>query len=383
MSAETPGETIGRIVGELQGARAEIVRLNAVVSDQAKTLATLTDDDSPASPSLAIVYWLWSLKRGGEKSWRCIWNRITPLISDLGSLPAQRLTSTLWDQHRARRRSQMTARGTPPCEWTLNIELSRAKEMLNWAVAGGLIKFNRLAAATAMPAVSQRETKLPSIDIDLLLHVSDEVTDGRLIEGDDDGQKAAVLQAFILACFDSMLRFNEARHLRRDRIGADGVVELLASETKSKRQRVVVLTPRTLEAIKRVWSVPGNPHVFVNTRTGELIGENNIRCWFRRACTIAGVDVKAAPGDRRIRIHDLRASGATVADMQGARASAIKTALGHSKMATTEKYLRSEATDNAHEIASVMNEASASRHRPGRKRPKPRRHRPFAAMAVA
>lgn len=346
--------------------REQVRRLTLVAQDQAKTLAAITDECPPDAPSLAIVYWLWSQARGGEKCWRLIWNRIKPLIDDIGDLPAPMMTPLKWDEHRARRRTQATKLGTPPCDQTLNIELIYAKQMLSWAVERCLIKRNPLAAARRVSTISQRETRLTKGDIEKLLAAADDVVDGRLAEGDDDGRRAAVLQAFILCCFDEMLRFNEARHLRFDRIREDGKVELLATETKSKRRRFVRLTPRTLEAIAAIPRVDGSGYVFA-AAADSLLGETTLRGWFRRACEIAGVDERATVRDRQVRPHDARAGGATTADEGGARATAIQAALGHSSMETTVRYLRSEPEENARHIAEVMvRETEAPRRGPRR-----------------
>jgi len=353
--------------------REQVRRLTLVAQDQAKTLAAITDDVPPDGPSLAIVYWFWSDFKRSSPSWQHAFNRITPLISNIGELPAAAMSPAHWDRHRSLRKTQLTVLGGHPCDHTLNIELQRAKEMLNFAVERGMIKFNRLAPARTVKTISQRETKLTADDIERLLEAADDVTDRRLCEGDDDGQRAALLKAFILACFDSFLRHNETRHLRWDRIGPGGVVQLLASETKSKKPRTIVLTPRTLDAISKIVPTPGNPYVFVNPETKGLLGGNTVRDWFRRAAKISGVNSKATPRDKAVRIHDCRAGGATFADEKGARSNAIRTAMGHAHISTTAKYLRSEPTRNAYEIAAIMTEADiAAAARRGPKR-SPRR----------
>ena len=343
--------------------RDQVQRLTLTVQDQAKAIADLTDDVGPAPPSLAIVYWMWSDAKRDSHSWKHCFNRIRPLIDNLGRLPAQLMSPRHWDQHRAWRKAQLTRFGTPPCDHTLNMELQRAKEMLDFAVEREMIKFNRLTPARMVKTISQRETKLSVNDIESLLEAAEDVIDGRLCEGDDDGQRAAILRAFILCSFDSMLRHNETRHLRRDRMGPGGVVELLASETKSRKARTIVLTPRTVEAISKIVPTPGNPYVFVNPETKGLIGENTIREWFRRAAKISGVNSRANQRDKNVRIHDCRGAGANTADEAGARPNAIRTALGHSQMSTTERYIRerSDAVNNA--LARSQPSWSARRRR--------------------
>jgi len=327
---------------ELTRLRGQVVTLTATVRDQARALAELTDEAPPWAPSLAIVYWLWSDVRRADENWPMIWNRIKPLVDDLGSLPAPKLTPLAWEQHRARRRLEPTKFGRPPCEATLNLELLFAKQMLAWAAREGLIRRNPLATAAKVKTLSQRETRLTPEDVERLIAAADDVVDRRLREGDDDGQRAAQLKAFVLACFDSLLRFEEARTLRRDRIGSDGLVDLLASETKSRRRRVVRLTPRTLEAIAAVRT---DQRVFTVSAT-------TMREWFHRARELAGI--QAAPRDRQAVPHDLRAGGATAADESGARPTAVQTVMGHQSFETTRRYIRSEPIMNADDVCAAI-----------------------------
>ncbi len=354
--------------GECVRLRDQVRRLTLISQDQARALSEITSECPPDAPSLACCYWLWSLARSSEPCWRMIHNRIAPLISSLGDLPAPMMSPLKWDAHRAMRRTQITKLGTPPCDQTLNIELLYAKQLLAWSVERGLIKRNPLTAAKRVKTISQRETRLTPGDVDRLLSAADDVVDGRLADGDDDGQRAAKLKAFTLACFDSFLRFNEARHLRFDRIREGGAVELLATETKSRRRRSIRLTPRTLEAISVIQRVPGSDYVFAS-EAGGLIGETTIRAWWRRACEISGVDERATLRDKQARCHDLRAGGASAADEAGARATAIKTALGHQSITTVERYLRSEAEENARHIAEVMVRATEEARRGPRRAP--------------
>lgn len=353
----SPQTEVERLRAELSEAHEQIAQLTATVADQAKTLAAITDDAPPWAPSLAIVYWLWAETMRYRPSWHHVWNRVSPLIRLIGDLPAPLLTPLRWDQHRAVRRTEPTHLGACPKDITLNMELSRAKQMLTWAERQGLIKRNPLIHARHVPTIIQRETRLTLDDLERLLIAADDIVDKRKADGEDDGRRAKQLKAFMLCCFDSMLRFGEAHHLRRDRIREDGSYELLASETKSKRRRLIRLTPRSLSAITAIEPVAGTSYIFVH-RTGKLVNDTTIRAWFRRACEISGVDERATPLDKRVRPHDMRAGGATAADENGARATAIRTALGHSRMSVTERYLRSEAEDNARHVAEVMVQAT-------------------------
>ncbi len=79
------------------------------------------------------------------------------------------------------------------------------------------------------------------------------------------------------------------------------------------------------------------------------------------------MDSLAAPGEKQIRPHDLRASGASTADEHGARATAIRDAMGHSRLKATETYLRSAQAANARAATDVM---AAAIRRPALRAPR-------------
>jgi integrase len=282
----------------------------------------------------------------------------------LGDLPAPLLTPLRWDEFRARRRLHRTPRGGPPSEPTLNLELIYARAMLRWAVERGMIKHNPLAAAKCIGSRPRRETRLPPADVDLLVAACDDVVNRRLREGDDDGARARLLRAFVLCKHDGMLRFNEARTLRLARIQTDGSYELYGSETKSKQPRVFRLTPRALEAVGDIQKRKGAIYVFEDA--AGLVSRFRLYTWFRRACEIAGVDARATERDRHIVPHDLRASGATTADENGARARAIQMTLGHVNLNTTQIYLRSGPRESADNVAAAIERGTSLRKGPRR-----------------
>lgn len=331
--------------------------LQATVSNQARALMELTEDVPPWAPSLAIIYWLYGPTRWGTKSWITEQNRLKPLIRHFGDLKAAKLTPAVWAQYIAQRRLEPHRKGPAPADFLLNLELGRAKQLLTWGVSNNLLKFNPLLHCKALRAVCRRETWLPLSDVDRLLDACDTVVDRRLPEGDDDGLRAKCLRAYVLMCHDSMLRPGEAANLARGRIGTGGRVELASRTTKGAKRRTVFLTPRTLESIQALPQADGR--VFPVTR-------RQLSYWFRALCEAAGVDALAAPGEGRIRAHDLRASGATTLDEKGVGATAIRDAMGHSQVSTTEIYLRSEKASNAYRATEKMTEVTDGRIGPKR-----------------
>jgi integrase len=365
MTAACPG--CSRLTAELLEARVQIDKLTATTKDQAKALAELTDECPPWAPSVAIVYSFYGPTRWGRPNWDKIWQRLIPFVNALGDIPAAKITPALWDAHRGRRKREVITRtGGPLKDSTLNRELERAKEMLDFAVDNKLIKYNPLRPAKAVATVTRRETCLATADVDRLLWAADDVVDQRRPVGDDDGFRALALKAYVLCLHDSMLRPGEARNLVRERIADDGRVEVWSRESKNKKRRSVFLTPRTLDAIDAVPRDRACSYVFA--RDGQQMGERLLGYWFRALCKVAGVDVLAAPGDHAIHAHDLRASGATTADENGARATAIRDALGHKHLATTEIYLRSAQRESARSVSGVIVGATEPRRGPRRAR---------------
>jgi integrase len=322
---------------QLVAAWDEIKDLRRTVAHQARLLENLSSETHPAAPSLNCVYWLFSLSHEHESSWKERRNRILPSLRGLGTMLAPDVTPVVWARHLASRIAEGNA-----CAHTRNIELGRLKGMLNWAVDNEMIQVNPLRSVKKEKTVSRRETELRYYDVDNLLAAAEDVTDRRLCDGDDDGLRAKKLRAFVLCCFDSMLRFKEAHRLDRDAISPDGDVTVLG---KGNKLRTVRLTSRTLEAIREI---PGKGRIFPESPA-------TYRRHFRWACEHGRIDAKAAPRDRRIVIHHLRHAGATEADAAGVRPGALQVVLGHASMATTERfYLHRDKDAAAREVASAM-----------------------------
>lgn len=351
-------ETIRRLLEEMQAERRELraarMQIDALVAERAQAAAA-----APRRITVADVYDAYSKIRRAETSWPAIRNKLGPLVRRLGSLPVSSLTPTVWAEHVAVRKTQITSRDKPPADHSLNIELGRAKEMVEWAVRSGLADSNPLKMARKARTISARETFLTENQIMELLDLGVATLPAT--------RQRVVMRAVCLCAYDGLMRLNEIRHLRRDRVERDGgSIELLARQTKSRKRRFVPVTPRMLDALRAIPPVLGSHQIFLNPDTGKLIGVSTIESWFRAACIASGVDKYAAEGERVV-IHTLRHSGATAADARGASPMAIKEALGHASLATTEKYLHRHRQTSARELAQLMADgAEAERRGPRR-----------------
>lgn len=328
--------------------REQIAALTAAV-------AALTAARAPlAAPTISIATLYGELEKVKKlgHSWRFHRNRLRPLVRRLGGLPAAQLTPIAWAEHKAARASELDVTGKVPAPRTLNVECMRAKELLKFGVAMGLLDSSPLAAMKTEKSISQRETWLDEAGVQQLLGGISALTGER---------PRLMMRAFILLCLDGMMRSNEARTLRRDQI-RDGVATLSAKSTKGKRQRHVGLTPRVLEAIRDVPPVLGDPRIFLNPKTRRLFSPAMFGEWFSMIRFASGVNAFAVEGERVV-IHTLRHSGASAADARGASAMAIKDALGHSTLAITEKYLHRHREAGARDLAKLMHDGAAKERR--------------------
>lgn len=295
------------------------------------------------SITIASLFESFAKVHAGDYSWKQVEQRLRALVRRHGDLPSMSLTPFLWAEHIAKRKNEPTRYERPPKDYTLQLELMRANQLMAFGVANGFLPSNPLAEVKRERVLAERETWLNDEEFLALLKGCD-ATKGDL--------PPLIIRAFAILCFDGMLRFEEARGLRRDRI-RDGITELSARITKSRRRRTIGFTPRMLQAVADVPVVVGDPRIFVNPATGQLFGGTTLRNWFRDACVASGVDALAADGERVV-VHTLRHSGASSADARGAAATAIRDGMGHSTIATTERYLHRLRGRGARDLASIM-----------------------------
>lgn len=355
-------DEVGRLRSQLAAAWAEVKALRRTVAHQARLLEHLHSETHPAAPSVNAVYWAFSLSHETEPSWYEHWLKLQPSLRGLGTLPAPEVTPVVWARHRAQRKHEYHRMGRPPCDHTLNCELARLKSMLSWAAANQMIAFNPLQTAKRVKTKSQRETRLTPADIDQLLVEAEDLRDRRVREGDDDGTRSKMLQAAVLIWHDSMLRPDEARHIRRGLIQANGDYAIPREHTKTDAgERIVTLTPRTLEAIAKVPEHPASDYLFTNPRTGKLLDKSTLWRWFRWTAKNARLDAKAAPRDRRVVPYHLRHAGATAADAAGVRIGALSTTMGHASTAVTATYVHRDKAESARLVSEAIQLATSTR----------------------
>lgn len=302
--------------------------------------ATLAQGVTPTVNAVQVrhLFARFKLLHRADRSWRLVRNLLRPFVVRFARRPAEGLGPEDWAVHRARRKREATRTGSPPCDLTLNLELTRAKQLMTFGKCTGLALCKPVATRT------QRETWLTWVQVSELLR--------GCLALRWPHQRAA-LRAWILVGVTTGMRGGEIRRLRWDRIGDRGVVTLRQGETKTRRRRVVALPQEALGALSCVDRAQ-SPYVFANPTTALPFNLTTVRAWFRQAAEAVGLDAAVADGDVRLILHDLRHSAASIADARGARATAIQAMLGHARLQQTSRYLHRDDSEAALEIASLM-----------------------------
>ena len=340
---------------------AEVERQRAVIADQARTLERVTSelrwhglDDGALTVGAAYLAWRRAMR--DRSAWRQYRSRLLPFVWRFRHRRCLQLGPGDWADYMRARRSAKVGRWKAQTikASTLDSELKVAKMLFVWLVKAQLLPRSPLAEAKGTGEPHGRETWLPGADLDRLLAA---------ITGDD--RRALMLRAFIQVAFRTGLRFETVRKLRRDRIGPDGILELSAKRTKSKRRHTVAIPELAMRAIEAVPPVGGSPFVFAHEWLGRVavISAKQLRVWFYRACRDAGVDALAAEGDERIKPHDLRHSAASHLEVQGAHLLDIRDFLDHATAGTTERYMHRRPAQKALAMADLMGgRAGPQRH---------------------
>jgi integrase len=303
---------------------------------------------TPSVSGGATVGSLYMRKKAGSprgRAWRLRRNLLRPFVVRFWRREAASLRVTDWLEHAAKRRTEPTYKGKPPCESVINLELHAAKGLLNFGVDSELLDANPLRKLKATKCRRFRETWLTAEQFETLIAHADVL----------DRRRADLFTAIAVAMLTTGLRIGEALRIRRDRITLTGTYVLNASSTKGKKARIVAFPSRALRGFDDVPPVGLSPFVFASRfNDGKPYDPSAPRHWFRRVATASGLDTVVADGDVRLRPHDLRHSAASIADARGATATAIRDMLGHASLQTTERYLHRSREQSALAMAQIM-----------------------------
>jgi integrase len=151
------------------------------------------------------------------------------------------------------------------------------------------------------------------------------------------------------------LRWRDVDFARRKLVVRRAVsANIEASSTKSRRAREVPLPTQAADALSRLSRRPefaaSDDYVFVN-RLGRRLDGSALRRRFERGRDAAGL--------RPLRFHDLRHTYGSLLVAGGVDLASVKSAMGHSRITTTERYLHARS---ASELADKFTRALATAH---------------------
>ncbi len=159
-----------------------------------------------------------------------------------------------------------------------------------------------------------------------------------LLKATGKGKAGIRDRALIMVLWRSQLCISEALALRPSDIGEDRIT---VRHGKGDKARVVAMSAQAKAAIdlwvtERAKLEPkrGTPLfcLFTKGKEGQKIDDSAIRKAFKRWGAKAGIE-------KRVHPHGLRHTGASMLVERGADLNSISAQLGHSRLATTERYL--------------------------------------------
>lgn len=284
-----------------------------------------------------------------RRAWQMERNLLRPFVVRFWRRPLVTITREDWDAHIQLRRQQKTRLRRPPCQLTLNLELSRTKSLLAWAVKTERLARHPLDECRRVKTRDRRESWFTAEQIDRLIKFASALR---------WRHQQIAFAALAAVMGDTGLRISEALSLRWDRITLRGTTSVLG---KGSKTRVIGFTHRDLELLAALPRHPSNPHVFVNWTTRKTFDPSTVRAWFRGAVSAAGLEGVKIEGDLALVPHNLRHSAASIADERGAPATWIQAMLGHAHLSTTMKYLHRSEADAALRMAAIMGDRKAPR----------------------
>jgi site-specific recombinase XerD len=139
-------------------------------------------------------------------------------------------------------------------------------------------------------------------------------------------------RVFLMTVFGGGLRLSEATHLQVQDIDAPRL-QLRVSHPKGGRQRLTLLSPVLLTEL-RAWYRVHRPvrWIFSQGRDQDPICKGTAQNLFYRAVRRAGLK-------KKLGIHSLRHSFATLLLENGVEITVVQRLLGHAQLATTARYL--------------------------------------------
>jgi site-specific recombinase XerD len=154
-----------------------------------------------------------------------------------------------------------------------------------------------------------------------------------------------------LLALSSGMRIGEILKMRWTDVDKQNkLLRIPASNSKSKKARTVPLNDSAMNVLDQLDTEGKFDHVWINRRTGKPLTTIS-RQW---------VKVREAAELPNLRIHDLRHQFASLLVNEGVSLYIVKSLLGHSQIATTEKYSHlatGSLLSASGKVANILNES--------------------------
>ncbi|WP_198166025.1 tyrosine-type recombinase/integrase [Sporosarcina ureae] len=207
---------------------------------------------------------------------------------------------------------------------TINTRLKTIRVMFNRMYAENVIEFN--------PMLNVRNVKEELSHIDVLS--KSEIVSLLSVM---DTEYYTTFRDLVLTrlLFDTMLRINEALHIRKQDIKAEeGLIVISSSIAKSRKARVVPADKQTLKLVKELIkenAMEFNSEYVFATSSDSVYDRDNYRTRLKRYAESAGIKKNVHP-------HLLRHTAATRWIESGGGIEELRLILGHSKYDMVKRY---------------------------------------------
>jgi len=309
---------------------------------------------SAPSLTVAALFALYEASQKHRKHWPAVRNKLSAFLAAFGDRDVMSLTVRDWTEHASKRLSTPAPPKGDRCYSvaTVNVELVCVKVGLNWGVTQGHLRYNPIAAARRFKARKGRDTAPSETEV------------GRCLAACLDGRQ----RVLVLGAADVGLRVSEIAQLRHDWIDAERkTISLPDWCAKNGRGGRVPCTQRFLDAVAALPRHFSLPQVLYSETSRGAYSRRQLDTWWAGIRERSGIE--AAPGDRAVHLHDLRAGAATNALDRGVRLETVsRRILRHSSLATTEIYLRGKDVGNLEQAIEAMEAGIVRDQRRGPKR---------------
>jgi site-specific recombinase XerD len=214
-------------------------------------------------------------------------------------------------------------------DFSIKYQSSRSREQIKGALnhfIKGVLK--QSVKHNYLPKIKQADYKPNILTVDEII---------KLINSTKNKKHKAI----IALIYYGGLRVSEAINLQVKNINKDGFVKI--ENSKGAKDRYVPVTDICLNILRQYYKIYKPRNYLFQGQSSDRYTASSIR-------KILNQNLKRLGVVRNIRVHDLRHSRATHLLENGVDIKVIKEFLGHSKIATTERYLHLQQNTLANKI---------------------------------